>query len=210
MLAPHIVVMVQETVEDSLSFLLTINEVIHVRKAVPRLVAVAVVANETRHVVGLISAPRLGEQRVQLAFGGTLAAVERHRPFGVVGSKEQGVPGISFAVLISEVGIVGLEVLNPRAVGNLSAPEARLAVEQRLVVHGAPQQLLLRLLLAQLAGDEGRGIIVVGILHGLRHRRLVLVPGRHVRGVLLRNPSLAQVLVQVRSSSPTRPEGIII
>lgn len=67
------------------------------------------------------------------------------------------------------------------------------------------------LAVVQLAGHEGSRVVVVGILHGFRDRCLgaVFIPRRHVEGVLLGYPSLADVFVEELAAAPSGHGGIL-
>ena len=67
------------------------------------------------------------------------------------------------------------------------------------------KQQFLVFLIFQLTCHKGGGIVVVGELYCLGNRSLslVLVPGRHIKGVFLCNPALTQIFIQ--KLTPTTP-----
>lgn len=57
----HIIVVVHQAIEHTLGLLLFVYKIVGVGNAVPRLISVAIVPDESGQVMGLVTSPRFAE-----------------------------------------------------------------------------------------------------------------------------------------------------
>ena len=156
-----------------------------------------------------IVSPRFSEQWIQLLFDRFFTGIKGNHAFRIMGSKEQWLPGISLTIHIGIIRIVRIEILDPAAIGNLSAPKARTRVKQILIIAGTFHQCFINTFISQLLSQQSGRIIIVCIFHSLCYSGFVFIPGRDIGGILFCNPSLFDVFIQIWPAAFSRDSGII-